>query len=662
MTDEISVSYKGFNIKPDTRLETYGNVGKRIGLIFDFNKNGVLDPTNGEWESFIKQANSENKFKETVETEQSKKRVVNYYSKHLKNLQKKLDKLEKESQPFFEKADASFKKLLEIEEKYADRIELVPVNPKDKAPVKGKIYDISSFERGIFDEETKYFTGECYEKAYLKIAEDVTKEEKNEFISALQSAIKDLEKCRMPEDEYGKLVDDYKTTIALLDGAECGMVEHILTPEEKNQYVEIYNRTNPFYRQIQENRAEFNKLWLKGFRTKEDEKQIAVLNAQLEQLEKASDQWSISKSGVNIHLGNIAQVNVDSNKESNMGNNSVSVNVNGQAGQITAGANISAQTEFVSKNNQQGFINENSLNLNTNFGIKQGKLSFRSANNMSVTGSQFNGNGKKYDYNISNFSQSFDLNYTEALHVGFRGNYNADYGGNVNLSAGGEVRGSYKGFNLEGSAEISNTKSDDFGMGEMPQNNAPYATYKIEAGKNFDNGKLGIYYENKGGSNILGGSLNYNFMGKINDKVIYSVSPNLSEYYDFDKKIISLGHSLELSFSGEKNGVVWSVSANTNGNSVEDNYSNTTSFFGRVSKNGYSGNVMYTLSHFGESNTHTISAGFNIPVAKTVTLGGQYSYSAGGCSGENSGNHNASVTVGIKLNEPDKKRIANIKK
>ena len=660
MSDEFSVNYKGFNIKPDIKLETYGNVGKQIGLIFDFNKNGVLDSTNGEWESFIEQADSENKLKETVQKEQSKKRVVNYYSKHLNKLRKKIDKLEQEQQPLYDKADVSCEKFLEVEKKYADRIELVSINPNDKAPDKEKVYDIKSFGMGIFDEETKYYTGECYEKAYLKIAEDVTEEEKREFITALQEAIRDLEKCRKSEDKYGKLADDYKTTLAILDGAECGMVNHIFTPEEKNQYTEIYNRANPFYGQIQEKRAEINKLWLKGFRTNEDEKQIAVLNAQLEQLEKASEQWSISKSGEKLPFGNSAQVNVDSNKESNMGNNSISVNVNGQAGQITAGANISAQTEFVSKNNQQGFVNENSLNLDTNFGIKQGKLSFGSASNMSITGSQSNDNGKKYDYNVSNFSQSFNLDYTEALHVGLRGNY-ADYGGNVNLSAGGEVRGSYRGFSLTGSAELSKTKSDAFEMGEMPQNNAPYVNYKIEASKNFNNGKVGIYYENRGGSNVLGGSLNYNFMGKINDKATYSVAPNLSEYYDFDKKIVSFEHGLDLSFSGEDKGIGWSVSANTNGTSVGDNYSNTTSFSGRVSKKGYSGNVMYTLSHFDGSNTHTVSAGFNIPVAKTVTIGGQYSYSAVGYSGDNSGGHSASINVGVKFNEFDKKCTADLR-
>lgn len=220
--------------------------------------------------------------------------VVTTYTNIIGNINKKYQNLE---QKFNNIDSTNWDKLLEFEQKHPE-IQRYGLTDGEELPQGAYEFDISAIEVGIYDEENDCYTGECYKKGYITGLENLTEEEKTEYLTLLKSSLENAKLVKEYIKEANELEKEYDKYSALQDMAETGVITEIPNSEDENklysQYVSIRNNSNPFYKEIKNIEQKLTALRLKGTKTDADLKQIEQYQIQLNQLYNASSQWRLS--------------------------------------------------------------------------------------------------------------------------------------------------------------------------------------------------------------------------------------------------------------------------------------------------------------------------------------------------------------------------------
>ena len=293
MTQIQAANLQEIKFTRDTKVD-YGDGNVKISTIFrQYDKDMSGDFNDEEWaiyEQILKEKDTRKKIVRDINNN-----TIQHYSKKLEKLSKEFQKLEKE----YSKLDFSaWEKLLAFEEKY--HICRNGYINDSEIPSGAMKYDISAFEMGIYDEEKQSFTGKCYEKGYLLGLEKLSDEERKEYLQLLKDASRTAKKAVENNKKLEDLNKEFDKRKALEDMAKAGMITKVGSKDYEEQayqqYVQIRNESNPFYREIKDLEQKREALRLKGNITPEDVAQIEQYNIQIQQLEEASSQWTVANA------------------------------------------------------------------------------------------------------------------------------------------------------------------------------------------------------------------------------------------------------------------------------------------------------------------------------------------------------------------------------
>lgn len=260
---------------------------------FDKDHNGVF--SDEEYTDYEKYLDAQQKRQEEIGKIKVNNSVVSHYDNKILKTQEKIEQFSIKLKD--EINTKAFEKLIEFENAHPDIGRYGYVNKKE-IPEGAVEYDISAFQMGIYDKEKDAFTGEYYKKGYLTGLDKLTEDERKEYLSLLNSASNSCKKLTQYQNKFIELENKLDKYFGLKDMAQNGVLNAVGTEDDENQayqqYVQIRNDANPFYKQIQELETKYQQLHLKASKTDEDNRQLEQYRTQIEQLEAASKSWSLS--------------------------------------------------------------------------------------------------------------------------------------------------------------------------------------------------------------------------------------------------------------------------------------------------------------------------------------------------------------------------------
>ena len=289
MTESISkTNYFDIKFTRDTKVD-YQKGNAVINTIFKkFDKDLSGDFNNEEWANYSNYLLEQTQIRKLVS--KCNNSTTQYYDGKIRTLVEQYDAINETAKDI---DFTAFDKLLEFEENHKlERIGCIDESiPEDK-----EIFDISELEMGIYDKEKDCFTGECYQKGYILGLENLSKNERQEYIKLLEKACDIAKKGKAIDKKFSDLSNEFDKYTILLDYAECGYIKGAVSEEKAQKLIEIYNNTNPFYKEIKDIELKRQQLWLKGNKTEEDIRLLDQYDIQLRQLKEASSTWSISEA------------------------------------------------------------------------------------------------------------------------------------------------------------------------------------------------------------------------------------------------------------------------------------------------------------------------------------------------------------------------------
>ena len=304
--ENIPVNFREIRFNRDTKVN-YKDGNPIINTIFNkYDKDNSGDFNEQEWNAYQQQLKSLEERKAEIDKlrQNANDDVVSHYSRNIQHLNKKIEKLRNDELELIKQND--FEKLIEFERTH--NVSREGYINESELPDGAKKYDISTFKMGIYNEQEGYFTGECYTKGYLSGFENLTDEEKNEYLKLLNNTVDTNKQIRKFEERISALNKELDKNLALEDLAQNGMVNKVGTSEYENnvymQYSAIRNESNPFYGQIKELESKYTQLKLKGNPTQDETRLMEQYRIQINQLEQASKEWSISDANRDIQENN----------------------------------------------------------------------------------------------------------------------------------------------------------------------------------------------------------------------------------------------------------------------------------------------------------------------------------------------------------------------
>ncbi len=244
--------------------------------------------------------------------------------KHILELQNKIQEFEKLNifGNFVNNIEAK------LDEKYNTDLLLSLTDKKDIELAKSRgaiVKDISILGRGERVNEEGNWTG-TQKYAYIEFPQEMTSEEKENFLKELQKVLDTCVKINNLYNEIAKEYDKLNEAEANLDALVLGYKKGVGTTDEQKQ---IYNRsTEQNFVKAQINRLlqERQKLWLKDNKTTTDTQNIAAIDNQIRQLENIQysnlysleDNENQSQSGLSV---NYTESGIYTDKDCELENN-----------------------------------------------------------------------------------------------------------------------------------------------------------------------------------------------------------------------------------------------------------------------------------------------------------------------------------------------------
>lgn len=590
------VNFRNIRFTRDTKVDYQkGNpVINTVFAEFDKDHNGVFsDEEYEEYEQYLK---VKDKRRQEIDEIKINDSVVNHYDKKILKIDQKIENLYLKMKD--EKIDAkAFQKLLDFEAAHPE-VQRVGYSDKKEMPKNAVEYDISAFGMGIYDKEKDVFTGECYKKGYITGLETLSEEERKEYMTLLDNASNACDRLNKFHEQISKYEDELDKYFGLKDMAQNGMLNAVGTEEAENQayeqYVQIRNDANPFYKQIQELEAKYNQLLLKGTKTDEDNRLLEQYRIQIRQLEAASRTWSLSD------MSEKAQIQLDQGQGFNI-------------------ENISEQA--VSSSASESLSNTHSL------GMRWQNINWNVSANFSETDRCKSDGNTEHSFNVDQSvryaRERLSLSETSSLNIEpnslyFNQRLGAQYG-RYGLNVSEEVR------------RMSSEMPDENGniQKQTQTSSSTSIDASIKTGK-FDN-TASVQFAPEGTSYRLGTSTNYEIKADkvfANDNVSIDFSPSTNITYNEKTHSTTLNPSLNVmamynngNFSGNINIIEDYSTTMLNGQKpyVNNNFSVNTS----VSLKQWSVGFKFNDSDnsYSHSNTYGAEVSYNTPKAGRVSFG-----------------------------------------
>lgn len=614
MTQVQPSNYHEIKFTRDTKVDySKGNVV--INTIFkQYDKDLSGDFNNEEWTVYEQTLKKNEARKQEVQDINTG--VKQHYSKKLEKLSKEFEKLEKE----YLKLDFSaFEKLLAFEEKY-NICRNGYINDSE-IPSGAMKYDISAFEMGIYDKEKQSFTGECYKKGYLLGLETLSKEERKEYLQLLKEASEFGRKAIEINKKLENLNKEFDKYKALEDMATSGMISKVGSKDYEEQayqqYVQIRNESNPFYREIKDLEQKREALRLKGNITPEDVAQIEQYNIQIQQLEEASSQWTVAnvdnfqkvKGGMGFMLTDLSEQLTYSDSDKKELTNTHSV------GAIYSNENFNIMGSF---SNAQKYTIKPESEFDNTFSV------------------MLMGDYKKDNISLSSMSSlNTDknmLNYNQTLGFGYK---------KVKLEIGENI--SSMKFNMPNEkGELVETKNTTY---------TTTAQLSHTVGKFTNTGA--VSFSEYGNTYTL--SSNANFNQKIGKNSYLSISPAISTSYNDKANNYTLSPNLSCNYSYSNKDLRINVMANESYSATMQakteaqlNHNLTTT--GTIAYKGLSTTLKFNDSDNSFSHSNTYGTEISYRTQKAGTFGIEYSYQ--NTKNKMNGNNNATNLVSFKYSAP----------
>lgn len=614
MTQIQAANLQEIKFTRDTKVD-YGDGNVKINTIFrQYDKDMSGDFNDEEWaiyEQALKEKDTRKKIVRDINNN-----TIQHYSKKLEKLSKEFQKLEKE----YSKLDFSaWEKLLAFEEKY-HICRNGHINDSE-IPSGAMKYDISAFEMGIYDEEKQSFTGKCYEKGYLLGLEKLSDEKRKEYLQLLKAASRTAKKAVENNKKLEDLNKEFDKRKALEDMAKAGMITKVGSKDYEEQayqqYVQIRNESNPFYREIKDLEQKREALRLKGNITPEDVAQIEQYNIQIQQLEEASSQWTVAnadnfqkvKGGMGFMLTDLSEqlTYSDSNKKELTNTHSVGAMYSNENFNIM-GSFSNAQKYTVKPESE--FDNPFSAMLMGDY--KRDNISLSSMSSLNT------------DKNMLNYNQTLGFGYKKVkLEIG------------ENISSMKINMPNEKG-------ELVETKNTT---------HTTTAQLSYTVGK-FTNGTA-VSFSEYGNTYTL--SSNANFNQKLGKNSYLSVSPAISTSYNDKANSYTLSPNLSCNYSYNNKDLRINVMANesysaTMQTKTEAQLNHNLTTTGTITYKGLSTSLKFNDSDNSFSHSNTYGTEISYRTQKAGTFGLEYSYQ--NTKNKMNGKNNATNLVSFKYSAP----------
>ncbi len=556
---------------------------------YDTNMSGDFDDT--EWANYQKVL--QEKESRLKEVENINNGVVGHYNKKARKIAQQIESAYEE----YKKIDfTAWEELQKFEENHPN-VSRNGYKDKSEIPAGAMKYDISAFGMGIYDEKNECWSGKCYDKGYLLGLETLTEDERKKYLSLLDCATKSIHKMKKLDEKVSKLEEEFDKYKALSDMANSGMIEKVGSQEYENQayqqYVQIRNEANPFYKEIRDLEQKREALRLKGNQTQDDLNQIEQYNIQIQQLQQASIQWTISdtqhcqkvKGGQGFMLTEVSEQVTYSDSDNNALTDTHTV------GAMYSNENLSIMGNFTNAQKYTVSPNyefENSYQATLMGDYVRDNISLSSMSNLSA------------DKNMLNYDQS----------LGF----------------------GYKKVKLELSENIMSMKM------QMPNENGEMVdsrntTYTTGASLSHTIGdftnKASASFTESGNTYTL--SSNATFNQDFGKQTTLRLSPSISTTYNDGTGNWTVAPNLKANFSYNNKNLRINVEANenyratvANGSKPQLNHDLTTT--GTITYKGLTGSLKFNDSDDANNHSNTYGAGVSYQTKKAGTFGLDYSW------------------------------------
>lgn len=599
MTEVQIRNYHDIKFTRDTKIDSQKDdiVTRTIFAQYDTDKSGDFNDT--EW-AFYERITRNIDREPTVFNEN----IVNYYEKKFIKLSRQFDTLTRN----WDKLDWSI--LNELDEFYNQHpeIKVCASNKYSDIPKDAFEFNAEPWGIGVYDEEEGSFTGEIATYGYIVGLDSLSKEERKEFLRIFKEVNKLKQKADSYREQFNKLSEKEDRIYALCDMAENGMINAVGSKEFEDQmyqqYLNIRNTANPFYKEIQEIEKALHTLRLKAEKTTEDLQQIEQYNIQLEQLYVASSQWSIAdvqterkEDGNNFQLSlNPVQINhsseTDENKnEQHTVSNTSSLVATYNSPNFDFSSTTSLIGSFTTSGDEHlsGSISQ-TLNINANL---NGAI-LNSTSNTNLTRSLLTHN---QDIKLSYRNMSFVLN--ESI--------SNDYSGGTTFKTG-------------------------IGAG--------YKSNEIEINAN------ALFEDNIASFNLFS---KYNYNKKFNDNLSLTLTPQITTNYNTGAESITLSpiikgnleYSRELFSANLNTSVSCSSSLYLNGSPTNTNYA--LSLGGNIKYDNFSANANYVYMNNSSESSNTYGFGVGYQYKK-------WNFGLNASLSESDANNMNNVTVSMAYN------------
>lgn len=571
------VNFRDIKFDRNTKVD-YGKGNPIINTIFaqfDKDHNGVFNDE--EYSDYEKYLDLKHKRQEEIGKIKVNNSVVGHYDNKILKVQQKIERLSLEMKDIDTEA---FNKLIEFEKAHPD-IGRYGYTDKKDIPEGAVEYDISAFQMGIYDSKKDAFTGECYTKGYLTGLDKLTEEEKKEYLSLLDIASNSCKKLTEYQNKFDKLEKELDKYFGLKDMAQNGILNAVGTEDAENQayqqYVQIRNDSNPFYKQIQELERKYQELNLKGSKTDEDNRQLEQYRIQIEQLEQASQSWSLSdmnekaqvqlNQGQGFNIENLSEQAVYSSQNETISNTH-------SLGLGYSNTNWNASLNFTETDRYKlDGDTEHSFNIDQNVRYARQKFSFSESSSLNIEPNSLYFNQRlgaqygRYELNVSETvnRMSFDMPDEQ-------GNMQEQTTVTSTTSVGASLR----------TGKFTNTASVQFAPEGTSYSLGTNANYGFRANKfNFDlNPAMNVSYNQETESTRLNPSLNAMIMynnGGFNGRM------NIAENYNTTMRngnhpFVNNDFSINTALSFKGFGAGFNFNDNDNPDSHSDSYGATVSY------------------------------------------------------------------------------------
>ena len=521
----------------------YKNGNPIINSIFrqyDTDLNGRFD--NKEWDKYIKDTLSieerKNDIKNMTESNASK-----YYKEQL------LETLQKYEDLINEYEDLNlniFDELREFENN--NNLKIIGYLNEEDVPDNAYKCDISSFKRGILEGDT--FTGETYKNGYIVGLENLSPEKREEYLSLFKRTTDELCKIQAYHQKFEEINNEAEKYKKLADIADNGLMQRVVSKEKADEYIQIWDSSNPFLNSIKNLEEKINKIWLKVNPTEEEKILIEQYRTELKQLNIASAQWSISNANSetieqfkknNTSLS-ISPIDINANIDENSISNEINLDFNHNSENWWINTNIKNSQKIITQSSSINFVDPIIQTLKKD---KNQEIDYSGIKNFTL-------NGENFDFKNETIA---------TLNTGyFRNNFsilNETFYNQINKNFNETLRINYKNFKASISEDITTIEPEE---AEASENT------NISAESNDLAEKKTIYTTNA----QIGYEIN-----NINTNLSGSITPNKEKitYDELGNEIIENATGYEVIASTKYKMKSISIQGSTNFNDIENKYS-----------------------------------------------------------------------------------------